>query len=650
MPLPGLLRRRNRTLTVFVCLMAALVGTLGALAWQLLERDREAERAQIQDRLELTADRVVSALLARFGQLGGLAPGQGTLPADVVVMSGSPTDLRVHPQGRLLFYAQSPRSGDPPPAALAAAEAAEFRNGDPGSAVRLYEAAARSGSTSVRGAALAGLGRTLRHAGRPDEALEAYRALAGLGLAPVLGLPAELLAREGRCSVLAERGRRAELEREATEMADALWGRRYVLTSAAWRFHLEEAIRFGARGARDDARNEAMALSQAAMWAYDACMGDGRTAGRRHALTFEGHPALVMCGAGTAEATDAVVAGPAYVRSLVADRELGAWLSQAGRDREGFHVALVDSGRQVAAGSLDRSRQLAVRTPDATTLPWTVYVSAAEPVGGSSLAGGRRRLFLAGFGVLGLALATGSYFIVRSLQRERAVAALQTDFVSAVSHEFRTPLTSLCQLSEMLAAGRIVADPERAQSYAILVRESRRLDRLVESLLDFGRLEAGTHAYRVERLAAADLVAQVVAEFRASPSAAGFTIDLVQEDDAVVRVDRESLGLALRNMLDNAVKYSGDGRTVQVRTGRENGSVTISVTDDGIGMPSSEHHRIFDTFVRGSGARTAGVRGTGLGLALARRIVAAHGGEIRVASEPGCGSTFTIVLPAEGSS
>ena len=117
---------------------------------------------------------------------------------------------------------------------------------------------------------------------------------------------------------------------------------------------------------------------------------------------------------------------------------------------------------------------------------------------GADLAGlaGRRRLLLSGFAVLALVLLAGSYFILRSISREHAVARLQSEFVSAVSHEFRTPLTSLRQLSDMLSKGRVPTEELRQESYDILSRESERLQRLVESLLEFGRMEARAFRYR----------------------------------------------------------------------------------------------------------------------------------------------------------
>jgi signal transduction histidine kinase len=260
----------------------------------------------------------------------------------------------------------------------------------------------------------------------------------------------------------------------------------------------------------------------------------------------------------------------------------------------------------------------------------------------------RRRLLLAGLAVLALVLLTGSYFILRSITREHAVARLQSEFVSAVSHEFRTPLTSLRQLSDMLSKGRIPTEELRQESYDILSRESERLQRLVESVLNFGRLEARAFQYRLEDLDPAALVRDLAAEFQEKAAAQGYRVELAQAGEyPLIRADREAFGLALWNLLDNAVKYSPDCRTVWVGMARDGGRLAIQVRDRGMGIPAAEQKEIFKKFVRGAGSRASNIKGTGIGLAMARHIIEAHDGEIRVKSEPGQGSTFTILLPLE---
>jgi signal transduction histidine kinase len=232
------------------------------------------------------------------------------------------------------------------------------------------------------------------------------------------------------------------------------------------------------------------------------------------------------------------------------------------------------------------------------------------------------------------------------VSRELEVARVQSDFVAAVSHEFRTPLATMRQVSELLADGRVATDEHRRNYYEALRAESERLSRLVEDLLDFGRMDAGAREYRFQSVEPGALVRAVAGEFATTVRAEGYRIEIAAAPSLPdVRGDREALGRALWNLLDNAVKYSLDSRTVWVEAAREGHRVAIRVRDAGVGISDEDQRRIFRKFVRTSGAKAAGIRGTGLGLAMVQHIVSAHGGEVHVASQPGAGSAFAILLP-----
>ena len=253
---------------------------------------------------------------------------------------------------------------------------------------------------------------------------------------------------------------------------------------------------------------------------------------------------------------------------------------------------------------------------------------------------------LAGIAMMALLLLAGGYFINRAVLREVRVARLQSDFVAAVSHEFRTPLTTLRQLSEMLARGRVSNDERRQQFYETLLRESERLHRLVEGLLNFGRMEAGQLQYRFESVDPKELMGEVVSDFQREADALGYRVEFNGNGAlSPIRADRPSLARVFWNLLDNAVKYSPEHHTIWVELSGAVGRVVVRVRDRGLGIPSSEREEIFRKFVRGAAAKAASIPGTGVGLAMARQIVAAHGGSISVESEPGRGSVFTVLLP-----
>jgi len=259
----------------------------------------------------------------------------------------------------------------------------------------------------------------------------------------------------------------------------------------------------------------------------------------------------------------------------------------------------------------------------------------------------RGRLVVAALSVMLAFLLAASYFIGRAVRREVALARTQADFVSAVSHEFRTPLASMRQLSELLAEGRVPLETRRQQYYESMAAESRRLQRLVENLLEFGQLEAGPRPYRIEPVDARALMESAVADFRSQLGRSDCRIEVSGgQADAAVLADRTAMTLVFHNLLDNAVKYSG-GRSIRLCCESEGDRIAFSVSDEGPGISAEDQRRIFQKFVRGASAAATNVKGTGLGLAMVKLIVSGHGGEVRVSSQPDAGSTFTVVLPAQ---
>ena len=308
----------------------------------------------------------------------------------------------------------------------------------------------------------------------------------------------------------------------------------------------------------------------------------------------------------------------------------------------GFSATYSTRDGRVLSGAGVTDAHVPVRNDAAELLPWAVHLAST----GAFAADGdsRRLLLMLVFGTVALVTVSGGYFVVRAIRRETRLLQMQSDFVAAVSHEFRSPLTSMYQIAQMLSGGRFPSTEARDQSYELLMRETERLRQLVEGLLDFGRLEGGG-AFRFERIDAASLVRATVAEFQERVRGDGYTIELSATPEAVfVRADREALVRALWNLLDNAVKYSPDTRVVWVDLQVQDERCLITVRDHGLGIPADEQPHVFARFVRGAESKARRIRGTGIGLAMVHQIARAHGGDVRLESEPGRGSCFTIEL------
>jgi signal transduction histidine kinase len=284
-----------------------------------------------------------------------------------------------------------------------------------------------------------------------------------------------------------------------------------------------------------------------------------------------------------------------------------------------------------------------VRPLDDPQLPWQLEAAPRDAAALNRALRNRQTWFLGAMAVVLAALLSGVWLTARAIRREWEFSRLQSDFVATVSHEFRSPLTGIRQLAELLDSGIVHADSRRREYYRLIVQESDRLTHLVENLLDFSRLEANRKQYRMESIDASTWLAETAAATRNARISADIPAGL-----PAVRGDREALASAVVNLLDNAIKYSPADSPVRLAAHTVNGRLSISVTDRGPGITPEEQARIFDRFYRGGGDLTRRVKGAGIGLSLVKRIVEDHGGNVAVASCPDEGSTFTIELNAVG--
>ena len=274
-----------------------------------------------------------------------------------------------------------------------------------------------------------------------------------------------------------------------------------------------------------------------------------------------------------------------------------------------------------------------------------VVATGADPVVAASTR--NRWIYSVLLGFFYILLALGVIFTGRTLYREARLSRLKTDFVSLVSHELRTPLTSIRMFIEMLALGR-VKDPVEMQTVLdLLSKETARLSGMIESVLDWSRIESGKKQYRRERIPTTALVDASVNAFKAQhlDLPPNLTVTL-QPKLGEIEVDRDALSGALLNLLQNAFKYTGvEDKRIELRAVIDDDFVVLEVEDHGVGIPRREQKRIFDRFYRVDSLLTRDTEGSGLGLSIAQRIVQAHDGWISVDSVPGRGSTFRIHLP-----
>jgi signal transduction histidine kinase len=275
-------------------------------------------------------------------------------------------------------------------------------------------------------------------------------------------------------------------------------------------------------------------------------------------------------------------------------------------------------------------------------------VALYQPPGFSPHGAVRRQvmLFTTALGVLLVVILAGAVTTYRLMRRESEVAQLKADFVANVSHDLKTPLSVIRMFGETLEMGRVTDAAKREEYYRVITRESERLSRLIDNVLDFSRIEGGRRTYERARAAVEPLVRESLEPFAYPLAQGGFKVDVsVAPDLPDVMIDAAAVGQALGNLIDNAIKYSGERKSIRVAAALVDGALALSVADEGIGIAPAEHARIFEKFYRVGRSDTQGRRGSGVGLALVRHVAHAHGGRVTVESRPGAGSRFTIHLP-----
>ncbi|MEO6036608.1 MAG: HAMP domain-containing sensor histidine kinase [Verrucomicrobiota bacterium] len=252
--------------------------------------------------------------------------------------------------------------------------------------------------------------------------------------------------------------------------------------------------------------------------------------------------------------------------------------------------------------------------------------------------------------VLLLTIAAGSWLIVHNLNAELKLARQKTDFVSNVSHELKTPLTSIRMFSELLAEGRVTELGKQKSYLQIISAEASRLTRLINNVLDFARMERRERKYTLAHCDLPEIVRETADTFRPHFEENGFHFECeIPAGPLWINGDRDALSQVIVNLLSNAEKYAGTKKEILVRLAAENSWACVKILDRGVGVPRGFEEKIFEQFFRAHDALSSGIQGSGLGLTLARQIARAHGGDLSYEPRDGGGSCFTFRVPVKNS-
>jgi two-component system phosphate regulon sensor histidine kinase PhoR len=247
--------------------------------------------------------------------------------------------------------------------------------------------------------------------------------------------------------------------------------------------------------------------------------------------------------------------------------------------------------------------------------------------------------------LLMLLLITGILFLYKNIRREINLSEAKSEFVSNVSHEIRTPLSLISMYAETLELNRITEEKKK-EYYGVIAKETARLSGIVNRILDFSRITSNKKMYEFRPVQLNDLVGEILESYSFHLKDKGFTWDLWKDDAAeAVMGDREAIGEAIINLLDNAIKYSREQKYIKIKTGKDKRYSFIEVSDEGIGIAKNHQQEIFEQFYRAPIGDVHTTKGSGLGLSLVKKIVEAHHGKIKVESILGKGSTFRLYFP-----
>ncbi len=249
-------------------------------------------------------------------------------------------------------------------------------------------------------------------------------------------------------------------------------------------------------------------------------------------------------------------------------------------------------------------------------------------------------------GILLLVLIAAVWFVYSAVKKELELAQAKADFVSNVSHELRTPLALISMFAETLEMGRVKTEEKKKEYYSIISHESNRLGKIVNTILNFSKMEAGKRKFNFAEEDLNEIAVQIYQNYSYHLYNKGFDFEYEPGIDfPKVMIDREAVSEAIVNLIDNAVKYSTETKFIKILIGNENGFVFIEISDKGIGISEEDQKKVFDKFYRVSSGLVHTTKGTGLGLSLVKQIMDAHNGKVELKSKVGEGSSFKLMFP-----
>lgn len=277
---------------------------------------------------------------------------------------------------------------------------------------------------------------------------------------------------------------------------------------------------------------------------------------------------------------------------------------------------------------------------------WELLLSENKPGFIATLLIAGSGIYLVIFILIALLMVLGFVFTLYTLNEELRLNKMKSEFISNVSHELKSPLTSIRMMTEMLHQKRVPTEERKSIYYSVMMEENERLSHLIDNILDFSRMDDDRKKYNFIDVDMDDLLPKFVESIREKLQKSKFNIRYSCPDQVpVIKADKNALLQVFYNLVENAIKFSGTSRRIDIKLFLEEDELLIFVEDYGIGIPSKDQEKIFDRFYRGEEPQRMGIKGSGIGLTIVKNIMEAHNGSLTLESKTGEGSTFCVHLP-----
>ncbi|MDD5695375.1 MAG: HAMP domain-containing sensor histidine kinase [Bacteroidales bacterium] len=316
------------------------------------------------------------------------------------------------------------------------------------------------------------------------------------------------------------------------------------------------------------------------------------------------------------------------------------------------NIKVEDNNGKTVISKINTEKSSFIAFPFPEDLPkWKLLLSENKPGFIATLFKAESGIYLFIFILIALLMALGFVFTIYTLNMELRLNKLKSEFISNVSHELKSPLTSIRMMTELLYHNRVQTEERKSAYYSTMLQESERLSHLIDNILDFSRMDEDRKKYDFTNLDLDELLAKFLESTRERLRDTGFSIRYdCPEKVPLIRADKNAILQVIYNLVDNAIKFSGKSRQIDIRLIALEDELQLSVRDYGIGISGSDQEKIFNRFFRADEPRRMGIKGSGIGLTIVKRIIEVHKGHLTLESRPGEGSNFCVHLPIDKNS